>query len=90
MVELGQPEHVTNEHVELTKVLVHQGAAGMTNGAPYSMTCVVTLRDNIHSHQSLQQSQLGYKDVVGLSPGTLMWIMRVQVLNGYKHCIACN
>jgi hypothetical protein len=34
MVELGQPEHVTNEHVELTKVLVHQGAAGMTNGAP--------------------------------------------------------
>lgn len=32
LVELGAPDHVINEHVDLVKRLVYAGAAGLTNG----------------------------------------------------------
>jgi hypothetical protein len=34
LVELGAPDHVINEHVDLVKRLVYAGAAGLTNGDP--------------------------------------------------------
>lgn len=32
LVELGSPDHIVNEHVDLVKALVFPGAAGLTNG----------------------------------------------------------